>query len=304
MSHIDEALRMWERASSVEPSDAEATRSARRTTLSQYPREGALPLEAADTSGPNPPLAVERGAPPTQGTLARSPEREAPADLEARLVTGASSAVSHEQYRRLAAALHDAQVEQGLKTVMVASALPEEGKTLTAVNLALTLSESYERRVLIIDADLRWPSVHTLLGLANERGLSEALLRDPFELSLREVSSRLSVMTAGQPGPAPLAALTSERMRTLLDQCGARFDWVLLDTSPVGLLPDAQVLARLTGAVIFVIGAGSTPAAAVERAVADLGPDCIIGTVLNRVDERRIPEAGLYDRYMSSAATT
>ena len=88
----------------------------------------------------------------------------------------------------------------------------------------------------------------------------------------------------------------------MLEECAARFDWVLIDTPPVGVLPDAQVLARLVGEVILVIGAGSTPAAAVERAVAELGgPDAISGTVLNRVEERRIPDAGYYGRYETSA---
>ena len=66
--------------------------------------------------------------------------------------------------------LHDIQLQQGLKTLMLTSALPAEGKTLTTVNLALTLSESYARRVLIVDADLRWPSVHKVFGLAERCG--------------------------------------------------------------------------------------------------------------------------------------
>jgi capsular exopolysaccharide synthesis family protein len=223
------------------------------------------------------------------------------ADIQARLVTGASSTVSLEQYRRLAAVLHEEQVQRQLKTVMITSALPHEGKTLTVVNLALTLSESYARRVLVIDADLRWPSLHTILNIPNNQGLSEALRDSPHELPFVEVSSRLSALTAGKPGPTPLAGLTSNRMGEVIEECAARFDWVLIDTSPVGVLPDAQVLARLAGAVLLVIGAGSTPAAAVERAIAELGgPDSIIGTVLNRVEERRIPEAGYYGQYQTS----
>jgi capsular exopolysaccharide synthesis family protein len=223
------------------------------------------------------------------------------ADVQARLVTGTPSTVSLEQYRRLAAVLHEEQVQRQLKTVMIASALPQEGKTLTLVNLALTLTESYARRVLVIDADLRWPGLHTVLGIPNDRGLSEALRDGQHELPLVEVSSRLSALTAGKPGPTPLAGLTSSRMGEVIEECAARFDWVLIDTSPVGVLPDAQVLARLVGAVIFVIGAGSTPAAAVHRAIAELGgPDSILGTVLNRVEERRIPEANYYGQYGTS----
>ena len=95
---------------------------------------------------------------------------------------------------------------------MITSALPHEGKTLTVVNLALTLSESYARRVLVIDADLRAPSLHTILDIPNDRGLSEALRDGQHELPFTEVSSRLSALTAGKPGPTPLAGLSSRRM--------------------------------------------------------------------------------------------
>jgi Mrp family chromosome partitioning ATPase len=90
-------------------------------------------------------------------------------------------------------------------------------------------------------------------------------------------------------------------MGDVLVECAKHFDWVLIDTSPIGVLPDAQVLARFTGAVIFVIAAGSTPAATVERAFAELGgPDAIFGTVLNRVEDRRVPEVDYYGHYGTS----
>ena len=214
-------------------------------------------------------------------------------------MTETLNAVSREQYRRLAAVLDEEQAEdRQLTTVVVTSAVPGEGKTLTVINLALTLSESYARRVLVIDADFRAPSVHTALGIANERGLSDALGDADIDLPIRQVTPGFGVMTAGRHASNPLAGFSSSRMDEILRDAAARFDWVLLDTSPVGIVPDAQVLARLVGGVVLVIGAGSTPAAAVERAVAELGgPDAIIGTVLNRIDERRIPDAGYYGRY-------
>ena len=208
--------------------------------------------------------------------------------------------VSVEQYRKVAATLHEEQVRSQLKTVIVTSAVPGEGKTLTVVNLALTLSESYGRRVLVVDADLRGPSLHTALNIPNGRGLSEALADG--QLTLVQVSSDLALLPAGTPGPSPLASLTSERMAQVLEECASQFDWVLIDTPPIGVLPDAQVLLRLAGAVLFVIGAGSTPAATVERAIAELGgPDAIFGVVLNRVEERRIPSASYYGHYQSSS---
>jgi capsular exopolysaccharide synthesis family protein len=216
-------------------------------------------------------------------------------------VSGRSGAIPVEQYRRLAAVLHDIQMGQGLKTLMLTSALPNEGKTLTVVNLALTLSEAYARRVLIIDADLRRPSVHTVLGVSNNAGLSEVLLGAGPGLPICEVSPRLSLLSAGRPGPAPLAALTSARMGSLIDECAKQFDWVLLDTPPVAVMPDAQLLANRIRAVVLVIAAGATPAATVGRAVEELGPDWIIGTVLNRVDERQIPDVGYYADYDAPA---
>jgi capsular exopolysaccharide synthesis family protein len=209
-----------------------------------------------------------------------------------------------EQYRRLAAALHDVQVERGVRTVMITSTVPGEGKTLTVANLGLTLSESYARRVLLIDADLRWPSLHDVFGTSNAVGLSDVLAGHAGSLPFESISPFLSVLPSGSPGPNPLAGLTSERMASLLEECAAQFDWVLLDTPPVGLLPDAQLLARLTRAVVFVIGAGATPAALVERAVAELGPDCVIGTVLNRVEERTVPEVNYYPEYAGVRQTS
>jgi capsular exopolysaccharide synthesis family protein len=293
MSSIDKALRAWEKSTGLDRSDLEPTRSSARTSLSDYSVEA---RSSAERSTPSERPIVDRGIAPSRGALQKSRSQADP-DLEARLVSGRLGAVPLEQYRRLAAALHEAQVEGGLKTVMITSAVPHEGKTLTTVNLALTLAESYARRVLLIDADLRAPSIHSLLKIPNRRGLTDALADEHFELPLTDVSECLSVLTAGRPGSAPLAGLSSRRMGALLEECGRRFDWVLLDTPPVGVLPDAQLVARLAGAVILVIAAGSTPAAVVERTVAELGQECIIGTVLNRVERHQISEADYYDHY-------
>jgi capsular exopolysaccharide synthesis family protein len=181
---------------------------------------------------------------------------------------------------------------------MVTSALPREGKTLTVTNLALTLSGSYRRRVLLIDADLRRPSVHGVLKIPNTTGLHEVLNSNVTTLPTVQISPLLSVLTAGGPDDSPLAALTSARMRALLEHAAANFDWVLLDAPPVGLMPDAALLAGITGASLLVIAAGMTPYKLVERAVAELGRDRIVGTLLNRVESRAlsVQEYGEYYR--------
>jgi capsular exopolysaccharide synthesis family protein len=207
-----------------------------------------------------------------------------------------------EQYRRLAAVLHDLQAQGGLKTVMVSSAAPGEGKTLTIANLALTLSESYHQRVLLIDADLRHPSLHHLFGIPNEVGLTDGVRAGGKPVPPVEISPGLSVLTAGRPVSSPLAMLTSDHVRTVVADAATRFDWVLLDTPPVGLLPDAQLVARLSDGVLFVIAAGVTPYFLVQRCLAELGADRIVGTILNRVEQERGDTHDYYEGYFGQKA--
>lgn len=300
MSRIDEALRRASQGSGPGRATARSEAPLRRAeefTINEYPGEGRVSAARVDGTEFRP----EPSSPPPFAPVEhREPEVRQPSAMpfvagNEKLVVARKNDISTEQYRRLAATLHEAQAEKGLKTVMVTSAVPREGKTLTTVNLAYTLSESYGRRVLLIDADLRRPSIHDVLGLRNDRGgLSDVLRSDRLEAPTIQVTPRLSVLLSGRPDQNPLAGLSSERMRALLADAGSRFDWVLLDTPPVGLLTDAQVLGRIAQAAIFVIRAGSTPFAAVQRAIDDLGRDCVIGTVLNGVDEGSLPESS-YD---------
>jgi capsular exopolysaccharide synthesis family protein len=221
-----------------------------------------------------------------------------PPALEGKLVVSRDiMPVTVEQYRRLAAVLHDLQAQGGLKTVMVSSAAPGEGKTLTIANLALTLSESYHQRVLLIDADLRHPSVHHLFGIPNDVGLADGVRAGGKLVPPVEISRCLSVLTAGRPAASPLAMLTSDRVRTMIADAAATVDWVLLDTPPVGLLPDAQLVARLSDGVLFVIAAGVTPYSLVQRCISELGVERIVGTVLNRVEQRTFGTDDYYHGY-------
>ncbi len=309
MSQVDKALRIVEHESGVTVSEPPAVVSG-HSSLTQYNHENqgaASRVQTADSiprleyHDSNAPQKAQNRVKTIDVQRAVIPNNE---ELQARLVTKTISTVSLEQYRRVAAVLLEAQLQKQTKTVMVTSSLPGEGKTLTAVNLALTLSESYARRVLLIDADLRSSSLHALLDLPIGRGLGDALSDGTQTLPITAVSDRFSVLTAGAPGPEPLAGLSSPRMAQILEECSGRFDWVLVDTPPAGVLPDAQVLARHVGEVILVIAAGSTPDSAVRRAVTELGgPEAITGVVLNRVDERRIPDAGYYGQYRSRAAS-
>lgn len=207
-----------------------------------------------------------------------------------------------EQYRRLAATLHHAQCNDGIKVVMIASALAGEGKTLTAVNLALTLSESYARRVILIDADLRRPTLHQVFGLPNTSGLNDGLKTgNDRKLTVLEISPRLALLPAGKPDPDPMSALTSDRMRRVIQEASERYDWVVLDTPPVGLLPDAHLLAAMVNVAVLVVQAGRTPFALIQRAIESLDRNRVIGVVLNWVDDRAMSPGGKYEQYYASS---
>lgn len=208
-----------------------------------------------------------------------------------------------EQFRRLAAALHHAQTQRGARTVMIASAVENEGKTLTATNLALTLSESYQRRVLLIDADLRRPSVHSLFHIDNQYGLSDTLKHvvPGGQLPLHRVSANLWVVPGGTPDPDPMSGLVSETMQQLLSEAVEQFDWVVIDTPPVVLLPDANLLAAMIDTALLVVRANKTPYPLSVRAVDAIGADRILGVVLNRAEETDLSDGGYYySRYRYS----
>ena len=189
-----------------------------------------------------------------------------------------------DQYRKLAATLHHAQLERATRVVMVSSALAAEGKTLTATNLALTLCESYDRRVLLIDADLRRPTMHVMLRQPLAPGLTDVVSGVVGrKLPIMSVTPRLSALTAGSPGHDPISVLSSDRMQRLLIETSTAYDWIVIDSSPVGMLPDAHLLSSIVDVVVLVVRAGAAPYKVVQRAAETLGPDRIIGVVLNRV---------------------
>jgi capsular exopolysaccharide synthesis family protein len=200
-------------------------------------------------------------------------------------------ALSH-QFRRVAAALHNAQDDAKLKVVMVTSTVPGEGKTLTAMNLAVILSESYRSSVLLIDADLRSPSIHRALGLAERRGLSDGLKASAeHRLPVVQLSERLTLLPAGRQDTDPTSGLASERMHHILDEARTRFDWVILDTPPLTSVADASLLVPRADAVLLVVRTGAAPSAMVRKGIEAIR-DRIFGVVLNGVEARASLEAG------------
>jgi capsular exopolysaccharide synthesis family protein len=260
----------------AEPPPARPTRGARESVPSAPSGRPAV----ADSRGHGI-LAVFRGVNPS---------------IEDRVVSGNAPSVGVEQYRRLAALLHHAQIDKGVNVVMITSAVAGEGKSLTSTNLALTISQSYRRRVLLVDADLRSPSLHETFQVAGASGLSEGLRRsDAQPFPMLEIADTLALLPAGRPDPDPMSSLTSPRMKQLVQEARSKFDWVIIDTPPVALMPDANLLASMADGVLLVVGAAQAPYDIIKKAAETLGPRRIIGVVLNRAETSTTGDYG-YDR--------
>jgi len=204
-----------------------------------------------------------------------------------------------DEFRKLASAVHQAQSAQDLKILTVASGTAEEGKSMTALNLALTLATSYHREVLLIDADLRAPSLAGRLEAPAAPGLTDLLNAPPgSSWPLHRVSPTLSLLTAGHRTRDPISRISSAKMKQFMIEAREKFDTIIIDTPPVGPFPDAALLSAMADATILVVRAGTASYKVAQRAIDVLGEERILGVVLNRVAWAAFNESyGYYGRY-------
>ena len=202
-----------------------------------------------------------------------------------------------EQYRSLRTRLAHAEDAGALRTVLITSPQKGEGKSVTAANLALTMAQELQRRVVLVEADLRKPSLRHLFGLPPGPGLSE-YLSGAVELkdALRFVPEHnLTLLPAGAAPLNPAELLGSIAMRRMLDHLRTRFDRVILDTPPVLPLADVAILAPLVDGSLMVVRAGVTPKPAIENALRAFDSSRLLGVVLN--------ESGVEQDYRYEATT-
>jgi len=203
---------------------------------------------------------------------------------------------SVEQFRSLRSRMQEFRDLNTLKSLLVSSGLPQEGKSFIAANLAISFARHKAGRVLLIDGDMRRATLHGLLGCSQGPGLTEYLSGDA---SIMQVMQRPDPNPSGQPLPAGLASLTfipaghehdkaadlsgNHRFDRLIAATSPFFDWIVVDSSPVNLVSDGVNLARACDAVLLVARGGVTKFEVAQRALGELKASKVLGFVLNAV---------------------
>jgi protein-tyrosine kinase len=192
-----------------------------------------------------------------------------------------------EQFRTLRARLYQIRDISPLKKVLVTSALAAEGKTFVATNLAQAIARERDRKVLLIDGDLRRARLHLPLGAPASPGLFEYLRDQASEAEIIQhgQEGNLCFIAGGEGGGSNASELLSNgRLQKLLDRVAPLFDWVILDSPPCLPVADASVLGGFVDGVLLVVRSKSTPSAMAQRARKELRKSNVIGVVLNAVE--------------------
>ncbi|NTV99685.1 MAG: polysaccharide biosynthesis tyrosine autokinase [Oscillochloris sp.] len=223
---------------------------------------------------------------PTLAAIGRIDEREVPDRLV--MLGNSARSLNAEAYVSLRVNLEFASVDRPAQTILVTSAGPGEGKSITAANLALAIAQA-GRRVILVDTDLRRPSLHKIFGLPNERGVTTALLRQGGDMSdhllIRKGLSNLYLMPSGPIPPNPSELLGSQRMAALIEALKGEADVVVFDSPPLLAVVDAALLARACDATLLVVLARQTRCSALKRAGEQLAQSGahLAGILLNKV---------------------
>ncbi|GFR35682.1 CpsD/CapB family tyrosine-protein kinase [Thermobrachium celere] len=201
-----------------------------------------------------------------------------------------------EAFRTLRTNLQFSSLDKEIQTIVVTSAGPSEGKSTTIGNLALTLQQS-NKSVLLIDCDLRKPSIHKKFKISNSVGMSNILIEDtnPEEI-FHKYNDNLYILTAGTIPPNPAELLSTNKFRRFIENMKQKFDYILIDAPPVIAVTDAQILASFVDGVLLVVSSRQAEREQVKKAkeLLEKVNANILGVVLNKVD---LESNGKYSYY-------
>lgn len=205
------------------------------------------------------------------------------------LVEKKPKSISAESYRTLRTNIQYSSFDKEIKIIVVTSSEPGEGKSTTAGNLAFTFAQA-EKKTIIIDCDLRKPSLHKKFRISNLSGLSDVLIgKSTVNESVYKYTNNLDVLTSGKLPPNPSEMLGSKVMESLLTALRERYDIIILDSAPLQAVTDAQILSTKADGTVLVVRAEKTKRDSVVQAKAllDKVGANILGVVLNGIENSR-----------------
>jgi len=193
--------------------------------------------------------------------------------------------IASEAYRTLRTNIQYSSFDADIKTILITSSGPAEGKSTTAGNLAISMAQA-DKKVLVIDCDLRKPTVHKKFSVSNEKGLSNYLIGETtLGEALIKYSDNISLFTSGTIPPNPAEMLSSKKMKEFLQEMKNEFDIIVIDSPPVLAVTDAQVLSTIVDGVILVAASGETEKEGIVKAKELLlkVKATILGVILTKV---------------------
>ena len=244
-------------------------------------------------------------APAAEGendVLGQPPSLSVTVTPDKRLVTLTSKeSLGAEKFRLLAVRLKYLQQIHAIKRLLITSTIAEEGKSLVAANLAVSLARRNQQKVLLVEGDLRRPALANVFGLEKLPGLSEWLGGAVSSIAniYRLEEPGFSLLPAGNPPENPLELMQSGKLAELLDQLSTCFDWIVIDSPPVLPLADTSVLMRLADGVLLVAREGKTEKRQFKRGLEALGNSNLLGVVFN--DCTTADHSNYYQRYHANA---
>ena len=288
MSRIQEILKKAERDGGVQRTRSIVPERSAAATAHALVEPEAVPRREPAGLGPldAPPIAFSPAAMPAPpAPAAPAPSiRQTHGHVDARLVAAnAPQSLAAEQYRLLRTRVTRAENGRPCRAIIVTSPNKGDGKSITAANLALTMAHDSQLRVLLLDADLRRPSIHHLFGVSETPGLSDVLMGGAAldEALVYVPDHRLTVLPSGLIPTQPAELLGSAAMRRVLETLRTRFDRILIDMPPVAPLADVPITSTMADGVLMIVRAGVTPKPAIERALAGIDGAKVLGLVLN-----------------------
>ena len=202
-----------------------------------------------------------------------------------------------EKFRFLGVRLRQLQHSRPLKKLLITSTIPEEGKSTVSANLATILARRQQPKILLLEGDLRRPSLSKQFGLSSIPGLSEWLQGEPRPIKhiYRLEGPNLWFLPAGRPPENPLELMQSGRLSELLNQLSTWFDWIIIDSPPILPLADTSVWARLADGILLVTREGTTKRRMLQRGVQALEQSKLLGAVVN--SSANTDHSNYYQRY-------